>query len=177
MARKIIPSIYGEKIQELNISNIMDSVIEKYFDPDWYFELNSDWKDIVIKTLKNLDFCDYDYITNYGFYWSGVLTYEPFNALTPKFGEEEEILNIIKDEHLKLVDTKDGLVLRFYNPVKSPLYRFFNKHKQDGYGGNIPYSINALLSKIGKYLEKEFSYNLSSYGEWHEYEYENEEIA
>jgi hypothetical protein len=177
MARKVLPSIYGEKIQELNISNIMESVIEKCSDPDWYFKLLPNWEDKVQDTLKNLDFWNYDYVTNYGFGWSGILTLEPFNTLTNKFGEEEDILNLIKDEHLKLVQTENGLILRFHNPVKSPLYRFFNKHKQDGYGGNIPYSINALLSKIGKYLEKEFLYNFSSYGEWHEYEYENEEIA
>jgi hypothetical protein len=174
--RKKRTSIYRETIEDLNITGLVLDVLNESVDPDWQFNIHDSWDEKVQKALKELDFHQFDYYFRSNTYWCGVLMAEPFSELTAKY-EEEEILNNIKDEHLKMVWTDDGLVLRFFNPTKSPLYRFFLKHQEDGYGLNVPTSVSGLIGKIEKYLRQEFQENLDSYGEWEPIEYEEEDVA
>jgi hypothetical protein len=174
MARKTRKSIYGKEIKDINITNLLGNALEESFDPDWELDLKDNWMDVLEEKLHKLDFFEHNYISDYGSYWCGVLTLEPFDTLTEKY-TEEEILNLIKNHHFAMLHTNDGTVLRFQNPTSSPLYRFFNKHKEDGFGLNVTYSVNGLLSKIESFLKSELETNLSNYGEW--IPYEDEEIA
>ncbi|WCK57267.1 hypothetical protein PP175_29185 (plasmid) [Aneurinibacillus sp. Ricciae_BoGa-3] len=163
--RKTRHSIYGQQIEELNVSDIFIDVLNECEAFDWHFECALDFQDRIQKAITKLDFHEYDYYFRTTTYWCGGLYAEPFGSLLKKY-TEKEILNIIKDEHLKLVNEEYGLVLRFHNPTKSPLYRFFNKYKEYAYGGNVTASVQDLLSKVQKYLKNEFETNLEAYGDW-----------
>lgn len=179
MARKTRKSIYKEQIKVINISEILDNMIyETYEDPEWQFNLEDDWMEKLQGKLEDLNFYFYDYTNNYGSYWSGVLTLEPFDRLENTIGREESILNEIKKHHIKMEFNQDlGVIVRFHNPTSSPLYRFFNQYKEDGFGENIPYSINVLLNKIEKYLTDELRTNMTYYGEWVQSEEFEDDIA
>lgn len=172
---KVRKSIYGEQIEVLNVTEVLLDVLNQTEYPEWDFNLNSNWEEEIKNALKELDFHRYDYFFRSETYWCGILYAEPFGSLMEHYGEEE-ILNIIKDEHLKLVWTDEGLVLQFYNPTKSPLYRFFNKHKEDGYGLNVTTSVNELIGKVKQFLRTELSEQLESFGVWEPVEME-EDVA
>lgn len=160
-------SIYGKEINAINISEIISESLDNILELnnyEWGIVLNSDWTELLAKTIANINFWNLETITDYGTYWCGVLTAEPFDSLE-RFGEEEDILNLIKNHHFHLVTTDNVLELKFKNPTSSPLYRFFNKHKEDGYGGNVPYSVNVLLNKIENFIKMELSNNILKYGE------------
>lgn len=174
--RKQRTSIYKETIEDLNVTWLLLSVVNESADSEWQFNIRDSWDEKVQKALKELNFHQFDFYFRSATYWCGVLMAEPFSELTEKYSEEE-ILNTLKDEHLKLVWTDEGLVLRFFNPTKSPLYRFFNKHKEDGYGLNVPTSIHLLMGKIEKYLRQEFQESLDDYGWWDLIEFDEEEVV
>ncbi|PLS19123.1 hypothetical protein CVD28_01575 [Bacillus sp. M6-12] len=175
MARTVRKSIYGEEIKNINVSDILWNLLDESFDPDWTFDLRQDWVKLLKGKFEQLDFNDYGYISGSATYWSGVLTLEPFHVLGG-FGDEGDILTLIKNENLQMVEKEQNeVIISFRNPTKSPLYRFFNQHKEDGCGGNVTYSVNVLLSRIEKFLEDELRNNLSSYGQW--IPYEEEDIA
>ena len=176
MARKTRKSIYKEQIKDINISDVLGTLIEEAYDPEWQFNMDENWMEKLQEKLEDLNFYFYDYTSNYGSYWCGILTLEPFDRLENTIGREETILNEIKKHHIKMEYNQDeGVVVRFHNPTSSPLYRFFNQYKEDGFGENIPYSINALMNKIEKYLKDELETNMTYYGEWVHEEYLDEE--
>jgi hypothetical protein len=166
MARNKRTSIYGKEIKQINVSDILGTILDDNFDPDWTFDVRHDWANLLKEKYEKLDFNDYGYISGSATYWSGVLTLEPFHVLG-HFGDEGDILTLIKNENLQMVEKEQNeVIISFKNPTKSPLYRFFNQHKEDGCGGNVTYSVNVLLSRIEKFLEDELQNNLSSYGQW-----------
>lgn len=176
MARKKRKSIYKEQIKVINISDIIGNLFDETYNSDWQFQLDKNWIEKLEDKLKELDFYSHNYISDYGVYWCGVLTLEPFDRLENTIGREEDILNEIKNHHLKMeYNNEEGVILRFYNPTSSPLYRFFNQHKEDGFGQNVPYSVNALLYKIEKFLKYELETNITYYGEWIQEDYQSEE--
>lgn len=178
MARKTRKSIYKEQIKDINISEVLDTMFCDTHDPDWYFVLEDNWMEKLKAKLEDLNFYFYDFTSNYGSYWCGILTLEPFDRLADTIGCEETILNMIREHHIKMEETKEkGVVVRFYNPTSSPLYRFFNQYKEDGFGLNIPYSINSLMNKIEGYLTEELRNNLTYYGEWMQEEDVEDAIA
>lgn len=178
MTRKTRKSIYKEKINEINISDIFGTLMQESYDPEWSFNLEQDWMQKLNEKLQDLNFYFYDYTSSYGSFWSGILTLEPFDRLTDTIGREETILNVIREHHIKMEENQDGFVIvRFHNPSSSPLYRFFNQYKEDGFGENIPYSINALLNKIEEYLKEELTRNMTYYGEWVREENIEDDIA
>ena len=172
--RKVRKSIYKEQIQDLNVTDLLLDIVDQGFEADWQFNLDTNWDKKVEKALNDLDFHQYDFYFTSNTYWCGILYADPFGSLMYRY-TEEEILNIIKDQHLKLVWEEAGLILRFFNPTSSPLYRFFNQHKEDGYGLNVTTSVNELVRKIKQYLEQKLSANLDSYGKWELVESEQEE--
>lgn len=174
--RKVRKSIYGEKINELNVTDILFDSLERIreYSPEWYLKLEENWVEKFEEKYKKIDFYHQNIINDYGVYWCGVLTAEPFDCLMEQY-TEEDILNLIKNHHLIMSQTDNGLVIQFKNPTSSPLYRFFNKHKEDGFGENIPYSVNGLINKLENILQKELSENLEYYGEWILDEVEDEE--
>jgi len=108
--------------------------------------------------LYNLDFFSVDYVVGGGAYYCGFLTQEPFCDLNKS---EEEILNMIVENHIKSVNFS----LQFVYNDKSPLHEFFMENS-DGYGGNIEYSINVLMSFLAKYIKKQFAKNMENWASW-----------
>lgn len=166
MSRKKRISIYEKEVREIDVDEIITSALEGNYNPEYQFALNDDFGSDIMESLKELDFNDYDYMFTTACYWCGILTAEPFDRLMFNY-TEEDILNIIKDYHLELIEKESNhLFIRFKNPTKSPLYRFFNQHKVDGYGLNVPYSVNGLINKVEEYLKKDMSENLEHYGQF-----------
>lgn len=156
-----IKNIYDEKVETINISEIINKVYPSY---DW--KIKEDLEDEIKKVLDELDFNEYDYMFVSNSYWCGILTAVPFNEITEN-RSEEDVLNLIKEFHTKIEIVDGEYIIRFVNPSKSPLYRFFNKYKKDGYGWNVPYSINGCFQKIQEYLEKEIA-NSEAFAEFNE---------
>lgn len=166
MSRKKRVSIYEKEVREIDINNIIVSSLKECSDPEYQFVLHEEFDVLVNEKLKELDFNDYDYMFRTNSYWCGILTAEPFDSLMINY-TEEEVLNIIKDYHLEIMsEDNNHWFLKFKNSTKSPLYRFFNKHKVDGYGLNIPYSINCLINKVEEYLQEDMNENLEEYGQF-----------
>lgn len=177
MARIIKKSIYGEKIKSVNCSDILWRMVDESRQYGWSFEVSEiTLAEKIKEDLTKLDFEDISYGFKSKTYWCGILTAEPFGSLMNDY-TEEDVLNLIKDNNLKLAVTKEGLVIEFHNPTSSPLYRFFNNHKEDGYGGNVPYSVDVLISRIEKYLKECIAKDFERYGEWTELEEYCEELA
>jgi len=161
-------------IETINISQItldIENELAEINDYNCQFSFGSD-DDIfknVTEILNDANFYDIDTITRIGnpcFYWCGVLTAEPWCDLQM---EEEEILNLILQDFIDVMhDEKGNVIINFHNNSKSKLYRFFYKYR-DGYGLNIPYSINDMLRKLEKWIIKELNDNTGEYskiGTW-----------
>lgn len=160
------PSIYEHKIRKIHVTHSCEANEQE----DYAFHLYDNWVKRLQTTLEEFDFYDYHYLQGGHAYWCGILTAEPFDSLLNKYGDEESILNEIKNHHLQFIERQNGeVLLQFINPTKSPLYRFFNRYKEDGYGDNIPYSINQLMNTIEKYLTEKLINELDEYGEWQPY--------
>ena len=154
-------------IDELDTFNLMDDVLAR---EEEMLELNNHdfmWsmggQDEIIRVFTDLieddaDFWNINHISDFGFYWCGCLTLEPWCELEL---EEETILNQIVKYH---VVVGDDCVMRFANNPKSPLYRFLLKYR-DGWGGNIPHSINAMLYRLHVWLLKQIE-DADRYGSW-----------
>jgi len=144
-------------IDEIDKVNLLEEVykiqdeISEYNNFD--YELSFGGEKNIIRLLKeemeDIDFYTFDYTNDFGFYWCGILTDDPFSTLEM---EEEHVLNLITRHHLRI--NPEGII-EFYNPTTSPLYRFFLQNR-DGSGGNISYSVNAIIRKIKKVICKEF---------------------
>lgn len=158
-------------IKEYNISSMICDIEEDIrdrnnYEYDFSFGSDGDICNTIYKILEKIDFNNLDLIHDFGGYWCTCLTEEPFNEICESKYTEEEFFNLVKEHHLRIKSGKDlELVLYFKNNSKSPLYRFFLKHK-DGYGGNIAYSITAGLNKLWKAIQKELRNNADDYGKF-----------
>jgi hypothetical protein len=158
-------------VNSYNISDMICNIEEELREinnHDWDFSFGGD--DSITETIKRIlseaDFNNIDLLHDFGCYWCTCLTSEPFEGT--RWADEESFLNNVKDYHLAIrQDIEKGLILYFKNNSKSPLYKFFLKHR-DGYGGNIAYSINAGLNKLWKYIKKDLRKNADNYGTWYE---------
>lgn len=129
----------------------------------WILTFGSD-NDIIYKVneiIENIDDYGWDYIMY------NTIKLIPCYPLYPWIDisdNEDTITDILLEHHIRV--NKNGIV-EFYNHTKSPLYRFFLKHR-DGYGGNIPYSINAVMMMLEKLIEDVMldEYYIERNGKW-----------
>lgn len=154
-----------DEIEPIYFSQLLDSLNEDNAEDEWSLVPHDGIKEIIEERIRSLDYHSHGYITGSHVYWSGILTLEPFDDLYDRFDCEEAILNAIKDNNLKVSSSPEGLKVEFHNPHTSPLYEFFNTYK-DGFGGNIPSSIQGLLSNIEKFLKEDIIENTEVYGIW-----------
>jgi hypothetical protein len=165
---------FVKDIESIDISEMtleIENEIAEINDFQYQFSFGST-EDIfrnISEILNDADFYDIETISSYGnpvFYWCGVLTAEPWCDLQM---EEEEILNLILQDFINVMyDNEGNVIIGFHNNSKSKLYRFFLKYR-DGYGLNIPYSINTMLEKLSNWIKKELSDNTGEYskiGTW-----------
>jgi hypothetical protein len=78
-------------------------------------------------------------------YWSGILYVQPFYELTDQWSEEE-ILNHFIHYHAYVEDA----TIKFQYNTKSPLNDFLLKYKEDGFGWNVPSSIDTCFKKAAE---------------------------
>lgn len=159
-------NIYQKKVRSINIDELLMAATVTHSEEAWGFTLHETLTLILRQKLDLLDFHSYQYINDYGVYWSGVLTQDPFDDLYDRHDSEESILNEIMHHHIRIVHEDGVNYLKFDNPSTSPLYDFFKTYEKSGCGGNIPYSLNGLLTKLEDYLKKDFARNMSEYGTW-----------
>lgn len=148
------------------IGSLVEPIEEALLQDNEQYSMGSSSK--IASTLQSImdkiDFWDIDYIQRYGsVYWCGILTAEPFGELDDS---EENILNLIKEHHLMVKDhKKTGVFIEFIPNTKSPLYRFFYRHR-DGYGLNIPASVNLLIRTIVLHMKRVITDSPDAYGAW-----------
>jgi len=165
------PLEFEKDINPINAYQIfldIENEIAEINEYDWQFSFGdeSNLVAVIQDVIKKIDFYNIDTITRFGnpvFYWCGMFTLEPFDQLEM---EEEDIANLIVKYHLK-IDTSDGILIKFVNNSKSPLYRFFRKYN-DGFGLNVPTSINTVLDRAEKWMKGYINDNMERFGEWEE---------
>ncbi|MGF0347635.1 hypothetical protein ACQR3P_28760 [Rhodococcus sp. IEGM1300] len=153
-------------IEDVNVTALFAHLHEQNTEEQWRFVLSDDYRKTLQLKLDMLDFHHRNYISDYGTFWHGVLYEHPFHTLYGVHKSEADILNIIKNHHLRLWKTPEGLLLSFFNPQDSPLHGFFKEHELDGYGLNVPASIQSLLYKVRDHLIEDIKVNTSDYGSW-----------
>lgn len=159
-------NIYKKSVRSINIDDVLHASVVVNSEDEWGFTLDENLTLILRQKLDLLDFHSYNYINDYGVHWSGILTLEPFDDLYSTHDCEQSILNDIKHYHIRIIQEDGVNLLKFDNPALSPLHGFFKTYEKGGFGGNIPYSLNMLMSKIEEYLKKDFVNNMSDYGTW-----------
>lgn len=165
---------FVENIKSDNLLNMVCDVEEhlrEINNHDWECSFGS--QDDIASTLQDImdriDFFSENIITDYGFYWCGILSYDPWSVIQGKYDGEEGILNLIKEHHLLVVNREsDGVFIEFVPNAQSPLYKFLLKHSNDGWEGNIESDINAVIRRIIKIMKKELGENTERYGTWYQ---------
>lgn len=114
----------------------------------WILTFGSD-NDIIYKVneiIENIDDYGWDYIM---YNTIKLIPYYPLYPWLDISDNEDTITDILLEHHIRA--TKDGIV-EFYNPTKSPLYRFFLKYR-DGCGWNISYAINTVIRVLEELIK------------------------
>lgn len=158
---------FAGEIDEVDITRRLQKIeqeLDNMNGGEWAFSFG-DYSDIVslVKTaLERADFYIIEHISDWGFYWCGCLTAEPWGDL---HAGEEWILNLLVKHHMVVRRDDKGVFLGFKNPTKSPLYRFFLKHR-DGYGGNVAAGIGSMMYHLVEWMVKCWNSDLDRYGTW-----------
>lgn len=152
------------RLDAVELVNETINEINEYNHNGYSFTLGS--KDKIVELVRELvDATQWVEVVEADIYM-GILslyTYFPWREIG---SNEDYITKLIVDNHIRV--DRDGWV-EFYNPTKSPLYRFFLKHRE-GYGGNISSSINSILLAIKRVIERDIrsEWFLDKNGAWKE---------
>lgn len=160
-------------MKQINVSNIMHEIERELLELndgewEWRFFSPEKIKPMLEEVIDQIDFYLIDYIFDYGVYWCGILTLEPWCELDRC---EETILNELLRKNTELVVSNDELILRYKENPESFCHKIFEKYP-DGFGGNIEASFNGVLNRVEKIIEKTLNDNVSErepankWGEW-----------
>jgi len=160
---------FYDEIKPINVSKMIEEIQENHAERnnyDWFWTIGDEKEvvKVVERIIEEADFYNIDYMFTSKCYWCGILTADPWNELNMS---EEETLNLIAHNHIKVTTDKDGISLTFYPNTKSPLYKLFRKYP-DGYGENISSGINGVIRKLRDFINKRLSEHSDDYGTWTE---------